>query len=53
MYNFWWGAGKGKRKTHWKAWKSLTKSNKAFTLVFPFTFVSFFYLYRISFYYIQ
>lgn len=24
--NFWWGAEKGKRKTHWKAWKSLTKS---------------------------
>lgn len=23
--NFWWGAGKGERKTHWKAWDHLTR----------------------------
>ena len=23
--NFWWGAGKGVRKTHWKAWDHLTR----------------------------
>lgn len=23
--NFWWGADKGKRKTHWRAWSCLTK----------------------------
>lgn len=23
--NFWWGSEKGKRKTHWKSWDSLTK----------------------------
>jgi ribonuclease HI len=23
--NFWWGADKGKRKTHWQAWSCLTK----------------------------
>lgn len=26
--NFWWGAGKGKRKTHWRSWDILTKSKQ-------------------------
>lgn len=26
--NFWWGAEQGKRKTHWRAWKYLTKAKQ-------------------------